>query len=170
MHTAESSRLESQCLPFSRIPHTTRLFDDYLHHFDRVKQFYARPPLRHDWWQDELTKIQYPAERRKAVADVLERQNREFGAGEKTLANIQRLRQGAPAIVTGQQVGLFGGPVFVILKALTAALIAEKAGAVPVFWVATEDHDLGEVKTANFASTDHAQDVNINVRHAAGAP
>ncbi len=170
MQTVESSPLESQCLPFSRIPHTTRLFDDYLHHFDRVKQFYARPPLRHDWWQDELTKIQYPAERRKAVADVLERQNREFGAGEKTLANIQRLRQGAPAIVTGQQVGLFGGPLFVILKALTAALMAEKAGAVPVFWLATEDHDLEEVNTANLPAGDHAQKFSVNVAHTEGAP
>ncbi|HZD95162.1 MAG TPA: bacillithiol biosynthesis cysteine-adding enzyme BshC, partial [Candidatus Sulfotelmatobacter sp.] len=162
--------LESQCLPFSRIPHITRLFDDYLHHFEKVKQIYARPPLQHDWWQDEIRKINFPAERRAQMAAVLERQNREFGASEKTLANIQRLREGASAVVTGQQVGLFGGPLFSILKALTAALQAEKAGSVPVFWLATEDHDFEEINTVNFPAGDHLQKFTVNVAHKDGAP
>src|ERR1700730_16594002 len=68
MQMVESPNVETECLPFSSIPHTTRLFDDFLHHFDRVKQFYARPPLREDWWADEIKKINYPAERRQAVA------------------------------------------------------------------------------------------------------
>src|SRR5689334_12991442 len=99
MQTVETPILESQYLPFSSIPHTSGLFRDYLHHFDKVKRFYARSPLQRDWWQDEIQKIQYPVERRKAVAAILERQNREFGASEKTLANIERLREGAPALV-----------------------------------------------------------------------
>ncbi len=170
MQIVESPNVETECLPFSSIPHTTRLFDDFLHHFDRVKQFYARPPLREDWWAEEIKKIQYPAERRQAVAAILERQNREFGAGEKTLANIERLRKGAPAVVTGQQVGLFGGPAFCILKALTAVLMAEKAGAVPMFWLATEDHDLEEINTVNMAAGDHLQKFTVNVPHREGAP
>jgi bacillithiol biosynthesis cysteine-adding enzyme BshC len=170
MQMVESPIVETECLPFSSIPHTTRLFDDYLHHFDRVKQFYARPPLSQDWWADEIKKINYPVERRQAVAAILERQNREFGAGEKTLANIERLRQGAAAVVTGQQVGLFGGPTFCILKALTAVLMAEKAGAVPMFWLATEDHDLDEINTVNLAAGDHLQKFTVNVPHREGAP
>jgi bacillithiol biosynthesis cysteine-adding enzyme BshC len=146
------------------------LFDDYLHNFDRVKRFYAQPPLRQDWWADEIKKIQYPAERRKAVEGILERQNREFGAGEKTFSNIQRLRDGAAAVVTGQQVGLFGGPMFCILKALTAVTMAEKAGAVPVFWLATEDHDLEEINTVNLPAGDHLQKFTVNVPHREGAP
>ena len=170
MQIVESQTLETECLPFSSIPHTARLFDDYLHAFDRVKQFYARPPLSQDWWEDEIRKIQYPAERRQAVAAILERQNREFGAGAKTLANIQRLREGAVAVVTGQQVGLFGGPLFCVLKALTAVLMAEKAGAVPIFWMATEDHDLEEVNTVNLPAGDHLQKFTVNVPHREGAP
>ncbi|MGB9121077.1 MAG: bacillithiol biosynthesis BshC, partial [Candidatus Angelobacter sp.] len=166
----ESPNVETECLPFSSIPHSTRLFDDYLHHFDRVKQFYARPPLAQDWWSDEIKKINYPAERRQAVAAILERQNREFGAGEKTLANIDRLRHGAAVVITGQQVGLFGGPTFCILKALTAVLMAEKAGAVPMFWLATEDHDLEEINTVNLAAGDHLQKFTVNVPHREGAP
>jgi bacillithiol biosynthesis cysteine-adding enzyme BshC len=169
MQMVESPTLEPQCLPFSRIPHTTRLFDDYLHHFDKVGQFYARPPLRQDWWQDEIKKIQYPAERRKQVAAILERQNREFGAGEKTLANIERLREGAPAMVTGQQVGLFGGPLFCILKAITAVKFAEKAGAVPVFWMATEDHDYEEISAVNLPAGDHLKKFVVNVPHQEGS-
>ena len=159
-----------ESVQFSSIPHTTRLFDDFLHHFDRVKQFYARPPLAHDWWAEEARKIQYPEARRLAVAAVLERQNREFGAGEETLANIQRLREGAAAVVTGQQVGLFGGPAFCLLKAVTAVITAEKAGAVPVFWLATEDHDLEEVNTVNLPAGDHLQKFTVNVPHMEGAP
>lgn len=166
----EIPNVETECLAFSNIPHTTRLFDDYLHHFDRVKQFYARPPLSQDWWADEIRKIKYPAERRQVVASILERQNREFGAGEKTLANIERLRKGAAAVVTGQQVGLFGGPTFCILKALTAVIMAEKAGAVPMFWLATEDHDVEEVNTVNLSAGDHLQKFTVNVPHVEGAP
>ncbi|MGB8129610.1 MAG: bacillithiol biosynthesis cysteine-adding enzyme BshC [Candidatus Angelobacter sp.] len=170
MQMVESPIVETECLPLSSIPHTTRLFDDYLHHFERVKRFYARPPLNQDWWADEIKKINYPAERRQAVAAILERQNREFGAGEKTLANIDRLRHGTAAVVTGQQVGLFGGPTFCILKAMTAVLMAEKAGAVPIFWLATEDHDLEEIDSVNFASGDHLQKFAVNVPHVEGAP
>ncbi|HEV7551404.1 MAG TPA: bacillithiol biosynthesis cysteine-adding enzyme BshC [Candidatus Angelobacter sp.] len=166
----ESPNVETECLPLSSIPHTTRLFDDFLHNFERVKQFYARPPLSQDWWAEEIKNIQYPPERRQAVAAILERQNREFGAGENTLANIERLRNGASAVVTGQQVGLFGGPTFCILKALTAVLMAEKAGAVPMFWLATEDHDLEEINTVNLAAGDHLQKFTVNVPHRVGAP
>jgi bacillithiol biosynthesis cysteine-adding enzyme BshC len=170
MQIVESPTLETECLPFSSIAHTTRLFDDYLHNFNRVKRFYAQPPLRQDWWEGETKKIQYPAARRQGVAAILERQNREFGAGEKTFSNIQRLREGAAAVVTGQQVGLFGGPMFCILKALTAVIMAEKAGAVPVFWLATEDHDLEEINTVNLPAGDHLQKFTVNVPHQEGAP
>jgi len=166
----ESPNLESQCVSFASIPHTSRLFEDYLHHFDRVQQFFARPPLKQDWWQDEISRIQYPADRRARVADILEKQNRDFGAGEKAFANIQRLRDGAPAVVTGQQVGLFGGPLYCLLKAVSATIYAEKAGAVPVFWLATEDHDFDEISSINVPEGDHLKKFSLNVQHVEGAP
>ena len=58
----------------------------------------------------ELTKGFTPA-RRARVAEILERQNKSWGASSKALANLDRLRDGAAAVVTGQQVGLFGGPM-----------------------------------------------------------
>jgi bacillithiol synthase len=138
------------CLPFSQIPHTTRLFTDYLEHAPQVQPFYPRSPHFAEWLKEESEKISYEPARRARVASILERQNKEFGSSEKTLANVERLRQGAFAVVTGQQVGLFGGPAFALYKALTAVKLAEEASAagvdaVPVFWLATYDHDLAEV-------------------------
>lgn len=139
-----------QCLPYSEIPHTTRLFADYLSASPQVQQFYPRTPTFTEWLAQETPGKRYDSQRRARVSDVLQRQNRAWGASEKTLANIERLRAGASAAVTGQQVGLFGGPVFSIYKALTAVKLAEEATAagqdtVPVFWIATNDHDLAEV-------------------------
>lgn len=162
--------MDFECLAFSSIPHTSRLFQDFLHQFQGVQTFYARPPLDDSWWSEEKQRIEYPGERRQLVAAILERQNREFGAGEKTLANIERLRKGAPAVVTGQQVGLFGGPLYCMLKAVAAAVQAEKAGAVPVFWLATEDHDFEEINYVNLPAADHVQKFSVNVTHAENAP
>ena len=142
--------MKSQCLPFQQIPHTTRLFLDYLSYTPSVRSFYPRSPIFSEWVKDESQRVAYDAARRGKVSDILERQNRAWGASPKTLANIERFKRGALAAVTGQQVGLFGGPLFSIFKALTAVKLAEEATAagvdcVPVFWLATEDHDLAEV-------------------------
>jgi bacillithiol biosynthesis cysteine-adding enzyme BshC len=149
--------MKSQCLPFTQIPHTTRLFLDYLSYTPSVRGFYPRSPIFSEWVNDESQRVVYDAARRGKVSEILERQNRAWGASSKTLANIERLKRGALAAVTGQQVGLFGGPLFSIFKALTAVKLAEEATAVgvecvPVFWLATEDHDLAEVNHASLLS------------------
>jgi bacillithiol biosynthesis cysteine-adding enzyme BshC len=142
--------MKAQCLPFQQIPHSTRLFLDYLSYAPSVRGMYPRPPIFSEWVKEESQRVVYDAARRGKVSEILERQNRAWGASAKTLANIERLRRGALTAVTGQQVALFGGPLFSILKALTAVKLAEQATAagvdcVPVFWLATEDHDLAEV-------------------------
>lgn len=142
--------VKAQCLPFSQIPHTSRLFLDYLSYPSPVRKFYPRSPLFSEWVKDEAAAVQYDEDRRRKVCDTLERQNRLWNRGPKTFANIERLRRGALASVTGQQVGLFTGPLFTIFKALHAVKLAEEATSagvdcVPIFWIATEDHDLAEV-------------------------
>lgn len=151
--------MKSHCYPFRQIPHSSRLFLDYLDFTPAVQQFYSRSPRFIEWAKDEAANIQYPEERRAQVTSVLERQNKGWAAGAKTLENIQRFRSGACALVTGQQVGLFGGPVFSIYKALSAVKLAEEAGkrgidCVPVFWLATEDHDLAEVNQVRIPGAD----------------
>jgi bacillithiol synthase len=161
----ENRIVDSECIPFSSIPESTRLFDDFLHRFDRVQRFYGRAPL-----EGELVQLDYPETRREAVAGILERQNREYQAGEQTLRNIDRLRKGAPAVVTGQQVGLFGGPLFCLLKAVTAAKTAEESGGVPVFWLAGEDHDYDEISSVQLPQADHLKKFTINAPHPDSAP
>jgi len=151
--------VKSQCLPFSQIPHTTKLFTDFLAYSPKVQPFYPRSPNFTEWLKDESRGLNYDSKRRERVARLLERQNRAWGASSKTYENIARLRAGASAVVTGQQVGLFGGPLFSIFKALTAVKLADGATAagvdsVPVFWLATSDHDLAEIKHVSIPRPD----------------
>lgn len=168
--------MKSHCLPFSQIPHTTRLFSDFLAYQPAVQPFYPRPPYWQEWMKEEAARISYDSPRRERVAAILERQNKEWGASPKTLANLDRLRKGAVAVVTGQQVGLFGGPMFCIYKALTAVKLAEEAtaagvDAVPVFWLATYDHDLAEVNHVSIPGPDGARQILTTTSHGVpGAP
>ncbi len=168
--------MKAHCLPFSQIPHTARLFTDFLAHLPKVQPFYPRSPHLREWLKEEAAKISYDSQRRERVTAILERQNRSWDASPQTLANLDRLRKGAAAIVTGQQVGLFGGPMFAIYKALTAVKLAAEAtaagvDAVPVFWLATYDHDLAEVNHVSIPGPDGAPNVLTTPSHdVPGAP
>jgi bacillithiol synthase len=132
------------------LPRLSRLFVDYAASHEALVPFYGTVPYGPVW-----ANANAGGKSHAEIADLLEAQNRAFGAGEATLKNIEKLRAGAKAIVTGQQVILFGGPLFTLLKAATAIRKAKDAGAVPIFWLATEDHDLAEA--------DH---VTLQSRHA----
>jgi bacillithiol synthase len=145
--------LQTECFPITVLPHLSRLFTDYAQSRTPLP-FYRQGPYTQEWAQQPG---QIAPEVRSAIADLLVKQNRSFGAGEEVFSNIERLRQGAGAVVTGQQVTLFGGPLFTLLKAATAIRKAQDATAagfphVPVFWMATEDHDLEEADHVAFPS------------------
>ncbi len=147
--------IECTRIPLGEMPHTTALYKSFLTDFPRVSEFYAHAPDRNGIAQ-AIREVRLDDPVRRAVAEVLRQQNRTFGGDEHTFRNLDRLREGAVAIVTGQQVGLFGGPAFCVYKALTAIHVANEltAGgtdAVPVFWLASEDHDLEEVNHCFFA-------------------
>jgi bacillithiol synthase len=151
--------VNAHCLPFAQIPHTTRLFTDFLAYSSSVHPFYPHSPHFSEWSKAEASALQYDSARRERVSTILQRQNKSWSASPQTFANLARLRKGAAAIVTGQQVGLFGGPMFAIYKALTAVKLAEEAtaasiDAVPVFWLATSDHDLAEVNHVSLPGSD----------------
>ena len=168
--------MKAHCLPFSQIPHTTGLFADFLAYSPRVTPFYPRSPFLKEWIAEQAANISYDQSRRERVTSILDRQNKSWHASAKTLENLDRLRKGAVAVVTGQQVGLFGGPMFAIYKALTAVRLAEEATAagidtVPVFWLATYDHDLAEVNHVSLPGPDGALQVLMAPSHGIpGAP
>jgi bacillithiol biosynthesis cysteine-adding enzyme BshC len=97
---------------------------------------------------------------RSRLCAALARMNRAWGASDATLRHINQLAEAdCLAVVTGQQAGLFTGPLYTIYKALSAVKLAEcltqrGVKAVPVFWIATEDHDFAEVASTEFINRD----------------
>lgn len=128
--------MKTECYPISILPKLSRLFVDYAASREPLLPFYSASP-----YEKIVSTSSKPSSQ---LADLLVAQNQHFHAGQATFANIEMLRFGASAVVTGQQVTLFGGPLFTLLKAATAIRRAKDAGAVPIFWMATEDHDLAE--------------------------
>jgi bacillithiol biosynthesis cysteine-adding enzyme BshC len=146
--------MECSWISPAELPGTTRLYSTFLSDFSRVSDFYRHPPTANGI-DDSIREMRLEDSVRRSVVDVLRKQNRSFGADDATTRNLDRLRDGAVAVVTGQQVGLFGGPAYSIYKALTAVHVARElnergVNAVPVFWLATEDHDLAEVEHCFF--------------------
>lgn len=145
--------MQSQTFPLSQLPQTTKLFSTFLDDFPRVQSYYAHPPTL-PGVRDSAARVNLDPATRREVVEILRAQNARFSPiGEVDAAtshNLDRLASGSVAIVTGQQVGLFSGPSYSVYKAMSAlrwadALAADGIEAVPIFWLATEDHDFAEV-------------------------
>lgn len=142
------------CVRQSDLPNTTRLFADVLYHPDRTAAFYRHPIRDLEAFQNAAARVEFTAEQRSGLIEALKVQNPDTPA-------LQRLAQpGTVAVVTGQQVGLFSGPCYTIYKVLHAVKLAawlsdKGVPAVPVFWLATEDHDFAEVNHAFVFGADY---------------
>ena len=159
--TPEDSGLRVETIPFERIPHQTRLFLDYLKDPVSLRRYYPSAVRFHHELQQRVPEVlSAHTVDRAAVCDALEASNKRWGASTETLNNIQLLRESdCVAVVSGQQAGLFTGPLYTIYKALTAVKLAgclrqRNTKAVPVFWIAAEDHDFAEVAKVEFVSRD----------------
>ena len=158
-------------LDIKDMPGCSPLVRDYVHHFDRVSSFFAQNPHANGTYA-ALAKVCSEREYRRAeLRDVLLAQQAAWGAPPIARRRIDELctPQGL-AVLTGQQTGLFGGPLFTLYKALTAVALAadlERAlhrPVVPLFWMASEDHDVAEA--------DHVQVLDrsgnlVQIRHTA---
>ena len=138
------------------MPNQSKLFIEYQNNPLSLKKYYPLAVESHTQISQRIPEIlsNYKADR-NLLCDVLEEMNKSCNAGEKTLANIKLLREDdCVAVVSGQQAGLFTGPLYTIYKALSAVkmtecLTARGFKAVPVFWIATEDHDFKEVSNVS---------------------
>ncbi len=163
-----------ECIPFGAVPHSTKLFLDFLSHTSTVRPFYPTQPS-FEGVAKFAKGIDFPADRRASIAAVLERQNRAFGSSAAAMKNIERFRGGAVAVLSGQQVGLFGGPLYSVLKAVSAVAMAKDlsengVAAVPIFWLATEDHDLAEVNHTFYVESGHLKKVTSTSKGKSSAP
>src|SRR5438477_3281198 len=146
--------MHCRALPIEALPHQPQLLRDYLHSYERVNSFFQHKPNL-DSVVHSARSLDFPSDRRREVAAILRQQNQLLGSGEATITNLARLEKGAVAVVSGQQTGLFGGPAYAVYKAMAAVRVAKELteqgiDAVPVFWMATEDHDLDEVRHVSF--------------------
>ena len=162
----------TECYPISMLPHSSRLFLDFAEQREPLLPFFPSSPYSNGWM---LHRPPLSAADRETLAGVLEVQNRDLDAGEKVFANISALRRGANAVVTGQQVTLMGGPLYTLFKAATAIRKAHDATAaghphVPVFWLATEDHDLEEADHVTFPSRHELHHLTLEILGQAGSP
>ena len=159
--TPEESGLRVETLPFEKIPHQSRLFLDYLKDPVALRRFYPSAVRFHHELAQRVPEVlaAYQVDRNK-VCDALAAMNQRWGAGEATLENIRLLRESdCIAVVSGQQAGLFTGPLYTIYKAISAVKLAgclrqRNTKAVPVFWIAAEDHDFAEVAKAEIIGRD----------------
>lgn len=146
----QENSLKLATVAFNKIPHQSKLFLDFQANSPNVAKFY---PEKQTPLKDFAGKVleNYKIDR-SALCNTLDEINKSFDAGSKTLENINLLRQNdCLAIVTGQQAGLFSGSLYTIYKALSAVKLSEELKkqnikAVPIFWIAEEDHDFDEVK------------------------
>jgi bacillithiol biosynthesis cysteine-adding enzyme BshC len=137
-----------------RFPWIRKLAADYVYDFDAVAPFFSGDPSDRTVWAQTIARVQSHPREHQQIAAIVHAQQRRRGAAALAIDAGQRLADPrAVAVVTGQQAGLFGGPLFTLLKAITALKLAEQVSrerqvtAVAVFWIEAEDHDWDEVRS-----------------------
>ena len=140
-----------------------RLAVDYAFDFDRLASFFAGNPADAAAWPDAIARAQRHTRPRPAVAAMLRAQLERRGSPPEALTAAAQLADpSSVAVVTGQQAGLFGGPLFTMLKAVTALRLARRVSGehgipvVPVFWIDAEDHDWPEIAGCGVLTADDA--------------
>ena len=136
------------------MPGVRRLALDYAYDFGAVAPFFSGDPSDRSAWSAQIARTQAHARRPGELTAVLRAQQQHRGAPPAAVASAERLADPRTvAIVTGQQAGLFGGPLYTLLKAITALKLAQQVSrdhgvdAVAVFWIEAEDHDWDEVRS-----------------------
>jgi uncharacterized protein YllA (UPF0747 family) len=157
--TPRSPREASELSPpisvdLRRYPGIRRLAADYADDFSAVATFFAGNPTDRSAWVAAIAQAQQHPRKRHDLARVIGAQQQRRGAPPQAIAASGQLAdERTVAVVTGQQAGLFGGPLFTLLKALTALKLADQVArdhgvpTVAMFWIDAEDHDLDEVRT-----------------------
>ncbi len=137
-----------------RLPWIRRLAADYAHDFTRLAPFFSGNPAEPSDWRAAIDRARGADRPREQVAEAVLARMRELAAPAAALVAAEQLRnRDTVAVVTGQQAGLFGGPLYTLLKAITAIKLAAHGRetfdvpAVPIFWIESEDHDWDEVAT-----------------------
>lgn len=158
---------------FIDIPKNQNLFLDYLYEFDNVKEFYKHNFRDKDAYLPLFRKLTHSKSKRNFDLSTLvkDQYDDNIKISTKTNRNIELLgKENTIAIVTGQQLGILGGPLYTIAKILTAIRLSNQFSErfddykfVPVFWLEGDDHDFNEVRSINILDNDN-QILNIGYK------
>jgi len=142
----------------NRLYPDNRLFLDYVARRDKVLDLFQ---LRPSSWREAAERRWAHEIPRDDVADALTAYNRSIGAAAPALQAIGQLRSpDALCVISGQQAGLLGGPPYTVYKILSTIRLARHLSGdlgvpvIPIFWLASEDHDLTEINHVRWLSTD----------------
>ena len=157
-------------LPFSK------LFQHYTSGNESLNTFFETPPTKWSAVLESVDSFQFHGSR-SATVSLLENFNRSYLNSETTQEQIERISDpNSLTVVTGQQVTLYGGPLYTVYKTITAILYARKLEkavgrpVVPVFWLADEDHDIEEVSTVHLPGSYDQADVTYTHEDYSDAP
>ncbi|MBT8313692.1 MAG: bacillithiol biosynthesis cysteine-adding enzyme BshC [Maribacter sp.] len=151
--------MDSDCLPFKQTGYFSNLICDYIDEKESLRPFYNRfPNIGNFKDQIEEKLANYPDENRSVLYEALQLQYKGFSISKKTKENLIQLKEPITfTVVTGHQLNLFTGPLYFLYKIIsTINLTIElkkaypKFNFVPIYWMATEDHDFEEINYFNF--------------------
>jgi bacillithiol biosynthesis cysteine-adding enzyme BshC len=146
---------------FNEIPSNQKIFLDYLYNFPKVSSFYDFNFNNKEEYLRKFKSIKDSRSRqlpdRSLLTSILNEQYTNCQPSEKTLKNINLLKdKNTLAVVTGQQLGIAGGPLYTFYKIMTAIKLCshlteryDEYNFVPVFWLEADDHDFNEVRSIN---------------------
>lgn len=150
-------------IPFGELPGFSKLFIDFVAQYDRLESFFQVNRFNAQAIGTRMKEVADRYPHRKDISTILVRQNDRFGNTKAASENAALLASpGTLAVVTGQQMGFLGGPLFTVYKAMATIrwcrYYKEKYPSfdfVPVFWMEAEDHDFNEVRTVSLLSLEN---------------
>lgn len=151
-------------LKYSEIPGHQKLFLDYLYKFENVKQFYGKNFRDIDNYSNHFNVIRKNENGHiQILPQIIKNQYSNLHPSFQTLSNIDSLKnKNTLAIVTGQQLGIFGGPLYTFYKTITAVKLCnylnnnfDKYNFVPVFWLEGDDHDFEEINNVKLLNDEN---------------
>lgn len=151
--------MDVDCIPFAQTNHISKLIVDYLEQKEALSPFYGEFPAKSSFKaQIQEKQQQFTPQNRKLLYMALQEQYEGTLATPATSTNIKLLKaDNTFTVVTGHQLNLFTGPLYFLYKILSAIKLTTALKAahpeynfVPVYWMATEDHDFEEINHFTF--------------------
>ena len=150
--------MEVDCIPFKETGYFSKLICDYLDQHEELKPFFNRYPTPENFAAQLKEKREnFPKSIRNVLVKSVQAQYEGFDVSEDTASNIVSLGDGNTfTVVTGHQLNLFTGPLYFLYKIVSTINLAKKLkenhpdnNFVPIYWMATEDHDFDEINYFN---------------------